>query len=202
MALLGYRCTHFSLAPSPRQEDLLEFDTSVPANGTGILIQYKRAYVSGSLWTWHLNRTSLQDQHLRLQTLESLGFPVLYALPLFHTYQEIQTKRWQLLKATLWYRPSQITLPGGSVGHHDIRYDASTGRGWVVSQEKVELLPSPENPGILIKLLDSENNKGNLQRLLETFNTVMTRDIKKSLWTFKKNHLESLLQSVSIVIKV
>ena len=70
------------------------------------------------------------------------------------------------------------------------------------SLEEVDLLPPPENPGILIKILDSENNKGNLQRLLETFNSVMTRDVKKSLCEFKKNHLESILQSVSIVIKV
>lgn len=197
------RRTHFALAPSQLQEGLMGFDTSIQVNGTGILILYKPAIVSGSHWQWHLNRTKMRDQHLRLQTLESCGIPVLYAFPFFHTPLEIGINRWSLLKNTFWSLPSQINPPGGATGFHDVHFDSSTRRWWVTSEEEeVDLFP-PEGPKMFIQLLHSENNEDNLSRLFKDFNRVINEGIDKVSPEIKiEDHFGGLVQGISAIIQV
>jgi hypothetical protein len=128
--------THYIIAPSQRAEGKVGFDAGFYGPGRAVLIQFKRAYVAGTEWRWHLNRTKLQDQHLRLQRLESNGTAVYYAVPHFHLPAEVAAWRRKLLLRTYWIRPSVLQLPGGSIGEHDIIFDESTQR-WSVSS------PSP-----------------------------------------------------------
>ena len=194
---------HFALAPSQRQEGQLGFDTSVQANGTGLLIQYKRAYVNGSHWLGHLNRTTRQAQHLRLQILEGSGIPVFYAFPFFHTPHEVESRRRRLLLSTFWYRPSRINPPGGSTGHHDVHYESSTGRWWVTSEQEVDL-PPPDNTGALLDVLEEERNKNNLKRLFESFNKAMTKELDEEVGQRTKSEEEQpdLMHGVSAFIQV
>lgn len=189
--------THFALAPCQGHEGIL-FDTSFQSHATGILVQYTRPIVSESRWQWHLNRT----MHLRLQDLECMEIPVLYAFPFFHTPLEILKNRWSLLKITFWYCPSQINPPGGSTELFDVNYNPSTRRWWVTSGEEDVELPSPEGPRMLIELLLSENNKGNLHQLFVAFNTVMKKDIEKATLVVEPNdYHEGLVQSISAIIQ-
>ncbi len=76
--------THTAIGPSPQQEAVWGYDVSFHGGSTAAaLIQYKRAHVTGTVWTWKLNRTVRRDQHARLQFLESRGYPVFYAFPHF-----------------------------------------------------------------------------------------------------------------------
>lgn len=70
---------YFALGPTQAQEAQWGFDAGVFGNSTGALIQYKRAYVNGSVWEWRLNRTKAKDQLFRLQQLEAAGHAVFYA---------------------------------------------------------------------------------------------------------------------------
>ena len=197
------RVTHFALAPSQLQEGLVGFDTSIQVNGTGILILYKSAIVSGSHWQWHLNRTKMRDQHLRLQTLESCGIPVLYAFPFFHTPHEIGINRWGLLKNTFWSLPSQINPPGGLTGFHDVHFDSLTRRWWVTSEEEEIELSPPQGPKIFMQLLHSENNKDNLLQLFKDFNRVINEGINKVSSEIKiEDHSRGLVQGISAIIQV
>ena len=105
------------------------------------LIQYNRAYVAGTVWTWQLNRTARQDQHARLQFLESLGYPVFYAFPHFATPSELVALRRRLLVNTSWYPPSFLNPPGGPCGYHEVTFDVSTGRWQISSPEGMDLRP-------------------------------------------------------------
>src|SRR5687768_4696683 len=90
--------THTAIGPSQAQEAILGYDVSFHASSTAAaLIQYKRAYVNGSLWTWRLNRTKRKDQHVRLQLLEAQGSPVFYAFPHFATVANLVSSRRRLL---------------------------------------------------------------------------------------------------------
>ncbi len=198
------RRTYFALAPSQRQEGRLGFDVSVQANGTGVLIQYKRAYVTGSDWEWHLNRTSLRDQHRRLQLIESLGIPVFYAFPFFNRPSEVETGRRQLLLRTFWYRPSRINPPGGPVGHHEVHYNFSTSRFWVTSGREIDL-PEPETAEVLMKAFQAEENRANVGRLFEAFNKAMLTDRHNAAngsQTPEQGHEDDLMQGLSAVVQV
>lgn len=168
--------THFALAPSQLQEGTLGFDTSIQTRGNGLLIQYKRAYVNGPHWQWHLNHTARRDQHLRLQLLESMNIPVFYAFPHFHTPYEVETRRRRLLHSTFWFRPSRINPSGGPTGHHSVHYDSTSGRWWVAS-DREEALPPPDNTGVLLDSLQDETNNKNLERVFYAFNNVMSKEL-------------------------
>src|SRR5688572_16794133 len=86
--------THTAIGPSLSQEGVWGYDVSFHGTASSAaLIQFKRAYVKGPLWTWHLNRTSNQDQHARLQFLESQGYTVFYAFPYFATPTQLVARR-------------------------------------------------------------------------------------------------------------
>jgi hypothetical protein len=161
---------HFALAPSQRMEGRVGYDTRVLANGIGVFIQYKRAYVSGTHWRWHLNRTALKDQHLRLQGLEAAGNAVYYALPFFHLATEVEMNRRRLLRCTFWRKPSQINPPGGSTGHHDIHFDSSMQRWWVTSDQEHELPPPDEVEDVFHNLATEAHQ---LNKLLTDFNHIV-----------------------------
>ena len=76
---------HFVIAPSQQDEGYLGYDVELVGGFRVMLIQYKRAYVTGDRWTWRLNRTRLRDQHERLQRLEANGLLVYYGFPHFAT---------------------------------------------------------------------------------------------------------------------
>ncbi|WP_369326862.1 hypothetical protein AB6N01_04220 [Alcaligenes nematophilus] len=134
--------THFAVGLTQKEEATYGVDVSI-GGGLALLLQYKRAHIQGNIWTWHLNRTKDQDQHLKLQTLESLGYPVYYALPYFSTLSDIQANRRKLLLKTFAIRPSTINPVPGPTGYHDIRYDSSTGL-FSVHSEPTALTTEPE----------------------------------------------------------
>jgi hypothetical protein len=128
----------YILAPSQRQEGILGYDASIGfPNGYPTLIQYKRAYfkVRANELHFHLNRNSNRDQHLKLFLLEMLGNDVWYALPLFYQTQDVITHRRQLLKKTLFLKPSWIIPNGGLTGHHEIKYSLTNGNMTVHSEK-------------------------------------------------------------------
>jgi hypothetical protein len=133
--------THYVIAPSQVEEARLGFDAGFYGPGPGVLIQFKKAQVSGSLWCWRLNRTKLRDQHERLQRLDSSGIPVFYAFPHFHRPREVMSWRLSLLKHTFWIRPTALNPPGGSTGHHDLTYQESTGIWNLSSPEPIDITP-------------------------------------------------------------
>jgi len=102
---------HYVLAPSQQQEGKLGYDAAIHNSGGAIYIQYKRAYVNRSVWSWHINYTSSHDQHSKLLQLESGGGLVFYAFPYFNTPKDIATKRRRLLLQTFWFKPSGISIP-------------------------------------------------------------------------------------------
>jgi hypothetical protein len=161
---------HFALAPSQRMEAKLGFDTQVLSNGIGVYIQYKRAYVNGNIWTWHLNRTVQQDQHLKLQNLEKAGNAVYYAFPFFHLPTEVEKFRRRLLLNTFWFKPLSINPIGGPTGHHDVKFDSVKNTWWVSSEEETEI-PTPNNIEDISKNLESE--KYSAPKLLNDFNNIV-----------------------------
>lgn len=163
---------HYTLAPSQIEEGVCGFDAAVIGSGGSVLIQYKRAYVDGSIWTWKLNRTKRRDQHLRLSMLEEYGFEVLYAFPYFHKPNDIAKWRRRLLTKTYWFPPSYIRPKGGPIGHHDVNFDAKTGRWWVSSEEHTDIRP-PENEGIIADYLDRAFQKNNIVEYMHVYNRIM-----------------------------
>ena len=128
----------YILAPSQREEGVLGFDVSIGyPHGYPTLIQYKRAYFKKRTneLEYYLNRNTSQDQHLRLFILESLGYDVWYALPLFYTPSDIINYRRRLLTKTLFLRPSWIRPIGGMTGHHSIKYNLITNTLTVHSEQ-------------------------------------------------------------------
>ncbi|HEY4541295.1 MAG TPA: hypothetical protein VIG66_02860, partial [Noviherbaspirillum sp.] len=130
---------YFAVGPTQAQEAQWGFDAGIFGNATGALIQYKRAHVKGTIWEWKLNRTKAQDQLRRLQNLEAAGHAVFFAFPYFHTLTEVQSHRRRLLVRTFWFRPSQIQPTGGPDGHHEVRFDSSTKKWSVHSEEGADM---------------------------------------------------------------
>ena len=164
-------CPHFAIAPSQRLEGRIPIDALITSRtGGGILLQYKRAYVTGSVWTWHLNRTTKKDQHRKLQRMETRGYPVFYAFPFFHTIDELGRFRRRLLwLKTFFFRPSAINPPGGPTGHHDVRYDSAAGI-WSVSSPDEVRISEPLGLDEVASELDKGFRAKNLERLIADFN--------------------------------
>ena len=167
--------TFTAIAPSQRQEAKLGYDVSIITRGFGFFIQYKRAHLKGSEYIYELNRTSARDQHKKLCDLESTGVPVFYAFPVFSTVGEVIHYRRRLLLQTLWIPPISIPVPGGGIGHHEVHYDASTGRYWVTSEEEIDFVP--ENGGIdaLSNLLEISRETNNLMEAMYSFNKIFIK---------------------------
>lgn len=135
----------FAWGPTLRQEARWGFDAAYGLQGRFIYIQYKRAYTESPGHLFHLNRTAAKDQHRKLQLLESSGVAVRYALPRFTTLGHIEAHRRRLLLPphTAWLKPSQINMPNGGIGHHDLHIHP--GRRWLTS-DPVELGTDDDNP--------------------------------------------------------
>jgi hypothetical protein len=129
---------HFLVGPSQQEEGHLGYDVELVGGFRAVLIQFKRAYVSGNRWTWRLNRTRRKDQHERLRVLESNGLQVYYAFPQYSTIQELRVIGWALPYWTHWFRPHQINPPGGPLGYHQVQLDAATGT-WSVASRPVDI---------------------------------------------------------------
>ena len=125
----------FAIAPSQRQEASVGYDVEIGNEriGNGILIQYKRAIPDKDEYLYHLNYTTYQNQHEILLRTENSGHCVFYAFPLFHTIDQISIFRRRLLVNTIWYKPSQITLPGGSIGKHILHINRKNLNAYVTS---------------------------------------------------------------------
>jgi hypothetical protein len=135
-----------------------------------VLIQYKRAYVSGHRWTWHLNRTAGRDQHSRLQEMQRRGFPVFYAFPFFSTIEDLARYRRRLLRHhTFLLRPLGIRPPGGPTGYHDVMYDLAADR-WTVSSPERTRIDEPVDLEEIAKEFEKAVHVENLQRLISAFN--------------------------------
>lgn len=159
----------YAIAPSQRLEGRLAIDVSVQSGASGILFQYKRAYLRDPVFEWRLNRTRRQDQHYRLLTIELLGFPVFYGLPAFTTPSKVAMWRRRLLTHTFWHRPSNFSLPGGPIGHHKVFYDSSAQSWWCQSNQQGSVL-SPIDPSDVVSQLVSGELDGNLPSLIEAIN--------------------------------
>jgi len=164
--------THFVVAPTQRAEGKLGFDAGFYGPGPGVLIQFKRAHVRGSVWCWQLNRTKLRDQHRRLQRLDAAGIPVFYAFPHFHRVREIVKWRRQLLVHTFWIRPSSLNPPGGPTGHHDLFLDASTKTWRLTSPDPIDLNPDT-SLGQIGAVMERTSPEGTMEQLMTTINAAM-----------------------------
>lgn len=166
--------THTAIGPSQQEEAVWGYDVSFHGGATAAaLIQYKRAYVNGTVWCWKLNRTKRQDQHARLQYLESIGFPVFYAFPHFATPAELVTSRRRLLVRTTWYPPSYIQPPGGSTGFHDVTFDTFTGRWQVSSPDPIDLHPPVALDEVVKAMDDQARRRISIEEFVGTLNRVM-----------------------------
>ena len=169
---------HYAIAPSQRAEGQLGYDTRIRTlGGRSFFVQYKRAYVNGTRWQWHLNRTTRRDQHAKLLALEQSGLPVRYALPFFHTPLEIAQNRRQLLKFTIWRSPSSLPVPGGGVGHHEVNLDAATGNAWLSSDTRIPIDLSTGTPDLL-DILRDQPESGNLGSAIDHFNKTFLHSIQ------------------------
>ncbi len=191
---------HFAIGPSLKQEAKLGFDVAV-GGGAGVLIQYKRAYVNGSKWKWHLNRTKSRDQHLRLQNLEAHGIPVFYAFPHFSTIADIQAHRRKLLVKTFWFKPSAIMPTGGPTGHHDVVYDEATG-SWAVHSEQPTEIGAPLTIFDIGKELEKHDEEGNLDKIIHSFDRIVLeidpeRQNKESV--IMKGEVDDLVNGVALL---
>ena len=193
---------HFALAPSQRQEGMLGFDVAI-GGGIGVLIQYKRAYVDGNIWRWHLNRTTLKDQHARLQALEMLGVPVFYAFPYFQLPSEVRTYRRRLLLKTYWFKPSQINPTGGPNGHHDVIFNAATG-AWSVHSEVPTELSDPLSIDAVASELDRQDREENMDGLMRAFNSTVLEinpNTRPDSPLPRSLKLDDLVQGVAVIGK-
>ena len=163
--------THFAVGLTQAEESVFGVDVSI-GGGSALLIQYKRAYVKGTTWTWHLNRTTKQDQHLRLQILESLGYPVYYALPYFSTLSDVQKNRRKLLLKTFAIRPSTINPIPGPTGHHDVRYDSISGV-FSVHSEPSPLSSEPERLSAVVEKELNQRDRIEIGELCADYNRIV-----------------------------
>jgi hypothetical protein len=193
-----HNTSYFAVGPTQAQEAKWGFDAGIFGKATGALIQYKRAYVTGTVWEWKLNRTKSKDQLDKLQKLELAGHPVFFAFPNFHTLGEVQAHRRRLLTKTFWYRPSQINPAGGPIGHHEVRYDSATKKWTVHSDDPVEL-PPPASLGEVIEQIDNSNNS--LSALAEAFNIIVLGDNEPSIDNEREEESASILSGVCLVGK-
>lgn len=192
--------THFAIGPSLQQESKLGFDVAI-GGGSGVLIQYKRAYVNGTSWTWHLNRTAGKDQHQKLQNLEASGLPVFYAFPFFSTIADIQTHRRKLLLKTFWVKPSKINPTGGPTGHHDVIYDTST-KSWTVHSDDPTPIDSPLTIYDVAREIEVVGQEGNLERIAESFNRIVLQIEPDQIFTENlqiRDRVGDLSQGVAII---
>jgi len=167
------KATHFVIAPSQRAEARLGFDAGFYGSGPGLFIQFKRAYVSGSIWTWRLNRTVAEDQHFRLQTLQLLGVPVFYAFPYFATPSDVALWRMQLLTKTFWVKPLMLQPRGGPTGPHDLSFDSATGQWSLASPEPIHIQPPSSPLTELLSFFESESRPEELSRFVSLVNSVL-----------------------------
>ncbi len=187
---------YFAVGPTQAQEAKWGFDAGIFGATTGALIQYKRAYVTGTTWEWKLNRTKARDQLARLQKLERAGHPVFFAFPYFHTLGDIQTHRRRLLRKTFWYRPLQISPSGGPNGHHEVRYDTFT-KNWTVHSDNLVQLPPPVSLEDVIEQIDNSNNY--LASLAEAFNAIVLEEDELIADRDGEEVSESILNGVCLV---
>jgi hypothetical protein len=166
--------THTAIGPSQADEAKVGYDVSFHGGGVAAaLVQYKRAYVDGATWTWRLNRTKKRDQHQRLQLLESAGFPVAYAFPLFATPAELVSRRRRLLLATAWYPPSAINPPGGPTGHHEVSWDSGSDTWWVASPDRIQI-GRPHTIDLLVNGFQRRaNQRMPIEEFVGTINRIM-----------------------------
>lgn len=155
----------FILAPSQRAEADLAYDVQYGIPGAkGILIQYKRAHFRNpDEYIFNLNRTSKQDQHLRLFVLDLMGFPVYYAFPIFHLESEVITLRRNLLVHTKFVRPSRIMPIGGLTGHHEVVYYKNTNSWKVFSKEGNPVEGIEDLNNVLNRFEEMSNNLDELK---------------------------------------
>ena len=186
--------THTAIGPSQPQEAVCGYDVSFHGGSTSAaLIQYKRAYVDGAVWTWKLNRTARQDQHKRLQLLESLGYPVFYAFPYFATPTDLVALRRRLLPATFWYPPSYVQPPGGPSGHHEVTYHVGTGKWQVSWPESVDLRP-PVTIGAVVQAMEDQAQR---QMSIEEFAATVNRGCWPLTSSFRRPGTNSRLNRTS-----
>jgi hypothetical protein len=131
--------THYVIAPSQREEARLGFDAGFHSSGPSAFIQFKRAYRTGAVLTWKLNRTADEDQHQKLQQLEATGVAVFYAFPLFSEAAQVAKGRRRLLLNTVWVRPSALNPSGGPVGPHDLIHDTAAGTWTLASPDSIRV---------------------------------------------------------------
>lgn len=201
----------YILAPSQRAEGILGFDVSVGyPGGNPTLIQYKRAYFKSrsNELEFHLNRNTRQDQHLRLFILELLGHDVYYALPLFYQPTEVIRFRRRLLIKTLFLKPSWIIPIGSLTGHHEIKYNLTTSRITVHSEEGKEIDKYFDfydfAREIELKITESGQNENQLEKFIQDFNKVVTSLDGFQYQDYKlepiDNEEEGLLDSMNVLI--
>jgi hypothetical protein len=164
--------THTAIGPSLAQEGIGGYDVSFHGSATSAaLVQFKRAYVTGQIWTWHLNRTAHKDQHARLQFLESKGYPVFYAFPHFATAAQLVAGRRGFVTSTFWYPPSYIQPAGGSLGHHNVTYNEATG-AWQVNSSNIVNLPPPLRIRDVIHAMEDPKSQG---KSIDEFAVILNR---------------------------
>jgi hypothetical protein len=193
---------HTAIGPSQREEAVWGYDVSFHGGSTAAaLIQYKRAYVSGTVWTWKLNRTTRQDQHARLQFLQSLGYPVFYAFPHFAMPAQVVALRHRLLLATWWYPPSYINPAGGPSGHHDVTYDTSNGRWQVSSPEPTDLRPPLTIGDVVEAMEDQIRRRTSIEEFVANLNRVMLAADQKFSTAASESDAESDFTGQSLLLR-
>lgn len=200
---LGYATgvVHTAIGPSQQQEGVLGYDVSVHGGSTAAaLIQYKRAYIAGSDWTWHLNRTKSRDQHARLQLLQASGYPVFYAFPEFATVSSLVALRRRLLVNTFWYPPLSINPPGGPKGHHEVQFNSITGNWSVSSPDRVSLAPPLGIREVVEAMRSGERHQLAIEEFAAAINSIM-RESAGEQPTGADDHDESGFYGQSLILR-
>ena len=192
------RAEFVAISPSQREEGRLGFDVSMQASGFAFFVQYKRAHLHGVKYTYYLNRTSTKDQHAKLLRLEKTGVPVFYALPLFTTDLDVFTLRRKLLLHTLWLSPSDIPVPNGGVGWHEVHYNSSTKKFCVSSDDRIEFKPSFYDINALSVLLGRGIHADNLVSSMRLFNELFIGPTDRAK-VKEKEYDDSLATGISLV---
>ena len=203
----------YILAPSQAQEGTLGFDTSIGIPGTGrpYLIQYKRGEfkVRKNEYLYHLNRTALQDQHLRLYNFEQMGWDVFYALPLFHTPRQVINNRRHLLPMTLYLKPSSMIPVGGiaaMVGHHEVRHNMTTNITTIHSEEGKEVKGKLDffDFARILNNREKENSNKNLNTFFKDFNDVFgnsqTFELGNTIIQQQDKEAENAFSGLSVMV--
>lgn len=161
----------FAWGPTLRQEANWGFDAAIGLSGRFIYIQYKKATVEGPGYVYPLNRTTARDQHSRLLQLESMGVSSWYLLPKFTTLNEIAAGRRRLLTRpnSTWIKPSQIPVPNGGTGHHDLHIHPT--RTWLTS-DPIEMSEPEDWNAFDVVNGGTPLENGNSQRWEEMFQKV------------------------------